>query len=160
MKRWWRIAAAVAVAWAQSAAGAEARVAESTAAAPAVPAPAAQPEDAGRREPERPLRDPFAMRGEADGDGFVSAGVAAIPSGIRVVAILSVEGRSSVGALSIPGSKGLHFVQEGEVIQLDSTATSTETPTAAQLYLLVKSITDNEIEIAPRARPQDVRVYR
>jgi hypothetical protein len=30
----------------------------------------------------------------------------------------------------------------------------------SQLYLLVKSITKSQIEIAPRTRPHDVRIYR
>ncbi len=110
--------------------------------------------------PRFPVGDPFAMRGLADGDGFVSAAPAAIPPGIQVVAILAVAGRSPVGALSIPGSKSLHFVREGDVIQIDRSAGKTGGTTDSQLYLLVKTITRAQIEIAPRTRPQDVRIYR
>lgn len=160
MKRWWRMAAVLAVAWTPGAVGEELPEPAAAQAGPAVMAPGAEAPNSGTAEPERPFRDPFAMQGDVNGDGYVNAGVAAIPSGIRVVAILSVEGKASVGALSIPGFKGLHFVQEGDVIQLDTAGTSPGMPSAAQLYLLVKSITDNEIEIAPRAKPEDVRVYR
>lgn len=160
MKRWWKWAAVLAVAWTQGANVNGIPAPAGAPAEPAVAAPAAEAPTGDAPEPERPFRDPFAMQGDADGDGYVNAGVAAIPSGIRVVAILSVEGKSSVGALSIPGVKGLHFVQEGEVIQLDPTASAPGMPSSPQLYLLVKSITDNEIEIAPRAKPEDVRVYR
>jgi hypothetical protein len=107
-----------------------------------------------------PAGDPFAMRGLADGDGFVSAGPAAIPAGIRVAGILAVSGRSPVGALSIPGSKSLHFVREGDVIQIDRSEGKTGGTAGTQLYLLVKTITLGQIEIAPRTRPQDVRIYR
>lgn len=108
-----------------------------------------------------PIGDPFAMRRLADGDGFVSARPAAIPPGIRVVGILSIVGKPSVGALAIPGSKSLHFVQEGEIIQMDTPAgVDAKGATGSQLYLLVKSITASQIEIAPQTRPQDVRIYR
>jgi hypothetical protein len=110
--------------------------------------------------PRIPVGDPFAMRGLADGDGFVSAGPAAIPAGIQVIGILAVAGRSPVGALSIPGSKSLLFVREGDVIQIDRSAGKTGGNTDSQLYLLVKTITHAQIEIAPRTRPQDVRIYR
>jgi hypothetical protein len=112
-------------------------------------------------EPKMPLGDPFAMRGLAEGDGFVSAGPAAIPPGIRVVAILAVAGKSPVGALEIPGSTVLHFVREGDVVQVDRAAGSeAKDAVGSQLYLLVKSITKSQIEIAPRTRPHDVRIYR
>jgi hypothetical protein len=112
-------------------------------------------------EPKMPLGDPFAMRGLAEGDGFVSAGPAAIPPGIRVVAILAVAGKSPVGALEIPGSTSLHFVREGDVVQVDHAAGSeAKDAVGSQLYLLVKSITKSQIEIAPRTRPHDVRIYR
>ena len=151
MRQGW-MAAALAVVWAACASG--------------MPVPedvAPPPGDASAAgatvEPERTLRDPFAMRG-GDDDGYVGAALSSIPAGIRVVSILSVEGKPSVGALSIPGAKALHFVREGEVIQLDVAGGTAGMPSASQLYLLVNSITDNEIEIAPRARPHDVRVYR
>jgi hypothetical protein len=146
MRRWRRMAAALAVAWTQGAAGGEAMPPPEAAVAPPGSAP--------------PFRDPFAMRGGSGEDEYVAADVGAIPQGIRVVAILSVEGKPSVGALSIPGAHGLHFVREGEVIQLDVAGKATGAPPTQQLYLLVKSISDEEIEIAPRARPQDARVYR
>ncbi|HOE61836.1 MAG TPA: hypothetical protein PK576_09360, partial [Kiritimatiellia bacterium] len=112
-------------------------------------------------EPKIPVGDPFAMRGLAEGDGFVSAGPAAIPPGIRVVAILAVAGKSPVGALEIPGSTVLHFVREGDVVQVDRAAGSeAKDAVGSQLYLLVKSITKSQIEIAPRTRPHDVRIYR
>jgi hypothetical protein len=114
-----------------------------------------------RGEPHIPAGDPFAMRGVADGDGFVSAGPAAIPPGIRVVGILAIAGKSPIGALSIPGSPNIHFVREGDVVQIDRPAGSaTAGATDSQLYLLVKSITHGQVEIAPRTRPQDVRIYR
>jgi hypothetical protein len=112
-------------------------------------------------ETRLPAGDPFAMRGVADGEGFVSAAPAAIPPGIRVAGILVVAGKPPVGALSIPGSKTLHYVREGEVIEVDRPAGGEgQGMTASQLYLLVKSITPSQIEIAPRTRPQDVRIYR
>ncbi len=112
-------------------------------------------------EPQAPKGDPFAMRGVADGDGFVSAAPAAVPPGIRVVAILAMVGRPSVGALAVPGSKNLHFVREGDVIQVDRPAGSASaSATESHLYLLIQSITPSQIEIAPRTRPQDVRIYR
>ncbi len=112
-------------------------------------------------EPKMPVGDPFAMRGLAEGDGFVSAGPAAIPPGIRVVAILAVAGKPPVGALEIPGSTSLHFVREGDVIQVDRPEESeAKDAVGSQLYLLVKSITKSQIEIAPRTRPHDVRIYR
>ena len=98
--------------------------------------------------------------GAGDGEGYVTAKLESIPSGIQVAGILTAEGRPSVGALLIPGSKSLHFVQEGEIIQLDSTASAPGTSFGSQVYLLVKTITDHQIEIAPQARPQDVRIYR
>jgi hypothetical protein len=112
-------------------------------------------------EPAIPIGDPFAMRGLAEGDGFVSAGPAAMPPGIRVVAILAVAGRPPVGALSIPGAATLHFIREGDVIQVDPPEeTAAKGAAGSQLYLLVKSITHNQVELAPRTRPQDVRIYR
>ncbi|NCC52174.1 MAG: hypothetical protein EOM20_13285 [Spartobacteria bacterium] len=105
--------------------------------------------------------DPFAMKGASDGDGFVSAGPASIPSGIRVVGILALKDKPPVGALTIPGSPNVHFVSEGDVIQFERADPNKTTAVSdAQLYLLVKSITCTQIEIAPRTRPQDVRIYR
>lgn len=162
MKRWqgW-IAAAVLAGTAAGAYadGAEANPPDKAGEAPvAAEAAGAGPADSG---PSNPLRDPFAMRGTgADGDAYIHAGLASIPPGIRVVAILSMEGKKNVGALSIPGSPHLHFVREGEVIQLDTAGAGPGAASASQLYLLVKSITENEVEIAPQARPQDVRIYR
>lgn len=112
-------------------------------------------------EPKIPVGDPFAMRGLAEGDGFVSAGPAAMPPGIRVVAILAVAGKPPVGALVIPGADTLHFVCEGDVIQVEHPEGAAVKGAAdSQLYLLVKSITHNQVELAPRTRPQDVRIYR
>jgi hypothetical protein len=135
-------------------------------------ADAAQPTPASNRvqqttttnavsSPGIPPGDPFAMRGTVDGDGFVSAGSAAIPTGIRVAGILVVANKKPVAALLIPGSQSLHFVTEGEIIQVDRVALAgNPAATGAQLYLLVKSITANQVEIAPRTRPQEVRIYR
>ena len=157
MKRWRWMAAAMLIAAAQGGIGAEVappKTATNVAAVGTADAPTAA-------SLEEPFRDPFAMRaGAGDGDAYIHAKLEAIPSGIEVVAILTAEGRPSVGALAIPGSKSLHFVQEGETIQLDSAGTTAGVPVGTQIYLLVKSITANQIEIAPQARPQDVRIYR
>ncbi|AKJ64833.1 hypothetical protein [Kiritimatiella glycovorans] len=112
--------------------------------------------------PRMPTGDPFAMRGLTDDEGFVSAGPAALPPGIRVVGILAVAGKEPVGAISIPGVKNLYFVREGDIVQVDRAAGggAAAGATDAQLYLLVKSVTASQIEIAPRTRPQDVRIYR
>ena len=120
----------------------------------------ASPESGSK--PPIPDGDPFAMRGGvADSDGFLNVGPVAIPPGIRVVGILALADKAPVGALSIPGSKNLHFVHEGDVIYVDqSISGKVNTASDSQLYLLVKSITHSQIEIAPRTRPQDVRIYR
>ncbi len=108
-----------------------------------------------------PTGNPFAMRGMGDGEGFIIDSPASIPPGIVVVGILSVGGKKPVCALSIPGSKSLHFVRENDVIRVDRAGTGgAKGATDSQLYLLVKSITHDQIEIAPRTRPQDVRIYR
>jgi hypothetical protein len=108
-----------------------------------------------------PSGDPFAMKGAMDGDGFVSAGAAAIPVGIQIAGILAVANKPPVAALSLPGSKSLFFVREGDVIHVDRSGPVPAKGAAdAQIYLLVKSITNNQVEIAPRTRPHDVRIYR
>jgi hypothetical protein len=108
----------------------------------------------------RPLGDPFSMRASVGAEGFVGAAPHGIPRGIRVVGIIAVAGGAPVGALEIPGSPNLHFVSEGDIIEIDQPADGEDGARPAQLYLLVKSISHKQIEIAPRTRPQDVRIYR
>lgn len=116
-----------------------------------------------------PPGDPFAFRASGmEADGFVSVSSTALPPGIRIVAILMPRNGEAIGVLEIPGAKALHFVREGDVVQLESQPgaraaprTATDSPgTATPTYLLIVSVSENQIEIAPRARPQDTRIYR
>jgi len=55
----------------------------------------------------------------------------------------------------------LHFVRAGDVIQIDPVANaSSASGQTAPLYLLIVSVTAEQIEIATRLRPQDARIYR
>lgn len=141
--------------------------------------------------------DPFAYQVPADNEsGFVSSARARIPNGIRIVAILQVEGKSPMAVLDIPHCScgDLHYVRENDVIQLDGStndsATSTQKPPAARrtvptkqltspstaqqtqaqqpvssepegyYYLVIGKISANEVEIAPKMRPQEAIILR
>jgi hypothetical protein len=137
---------------------------ETAAEAPLVQTPV-QPGRSAQPEPpaQMPVGDPFTMRGGSGDAGFVSAGTGALPKGIRVKAILQVEGSEPLGALLIPGVKNPFFVREGDVIQIDRPSgvnAASAALTDSQLFLLVRKVTPELIEIAPQTRPQDVRIYR
>lgn len=116
----------------------------------------------------RRLHDPFEMRaGAVDDQGFVSAGLVSLPPGIRVRGILAVRGREPIGAVEIPGMPDIFFVRSGDVIQVDfpgdhgrEAPGGRPAPAGQPLYLLVQSVTADEIVLAPRTRPQDTRIYR
>lgn len=117
--------------------------------------------------PSRYSNDPFKMRsGQLNKGGLVAASSAAFPSGIRVLGILAVKGSDPVGVLQIPGMRDTFFVKSGDVIQVDISehgewlAADKHSSAYRQVYLLVKSVTADEIVLAPRTRPQDYRVYR
>lgn len=137
-------------------------------------------------EESRPrLSDPFSMRGaNFGGDDFVPTGSAALPPGIRVVSILTPRDGEPIGAISIPGEDDLQYVREGDVVQVEFSERVThpsrteartgrrdaDTPRTATfrqqqetrrtVYLLIVSVDADKIEIAPRARPSDTRIYR
>jgi len=106
--------------------------------------------------------DPFTFRGTGgDDDGFVNVSQAVLPPGIRVAGILKPSGREPVGAIAIPGQASLHFVRTGDVIQIDSGSKNLSgTAQTGPVYLLIVSVTAEQIEIATRLRPQDARIYR
>lgn len=111
--------------------------------------------------------NPFEMRGGKEGDsGFVSAAFVDLPPGIRVLGILVVKGQNPIGVLEMPGMPDVFFVKSGDVIQIEFSGRSGKTDTGIsgiahrQLYLLVQSVTAQEIVLAPQTRPQDSRVYR
>ncbi len=110
-----------------------------------------------------PLNNPFEMRGD---EGFVNAGLVNLPAGIRVLGILAPKGRDPVGVIEIPGMPNVYFVKSGDVIQVEfnehgnkKVAGATVAP-QRQIYLLVQSVTSDEIVIAPQTRPQETRIYR
>lgn len=133
-----------------------------------------------------PPGDPFALRGTGTEEGgFVSVPPAALPAGIRVLGILTPGSGEAVGVLKLPGANTLHFVREGDVLQYEPVPVrrrvtpaggeqrtrDTEPRGARQfesaisspanpVYLLIVSIGENQIEIAPRARPRETRIYR
>ena len=113
--------------------------------------------------------NPFAIHGPADSsEEFVPASDDRIPPGIRVVAILIVKGREPLAVLSLPGSPHFHFVTKGELIQVEDHAPSGKprgtdrqnVQGGTPVYLLVRSVTAKQVEIAPRTRPQDARILR
>jgi hypothetical protein len=135
-----------------------------TVAAQAAPPAAPANEPPAQQPPPAPAQrgDPFAFRGSSgDADGFVNVPQTALPPGIRVVGILKPSDGAPIGAIAIPGQDSLHFVRAGDVIQIDPVA---NVPSAsgqtAPLYLLIVSVTAEQIEIATRLRPQDARIYR
>lgn len=120
-------------------------------------------------ETPSPPGDPFALRGAESGEsGFVSVAPASLPPGIRVVGILTPRQGGPVGVLDIPGAQSLHFVREKDVIQFEasdgaraaSRAGASGSQSIGPIYLLVVSISENQVEIAPKARPQETRIYR
>lgn len=116
-----------------------------------------------------PPGDPFVLRGAESGEsGFVSAAPASMPRGIRVVGILKPRQGDPVGVLDIPGAGALHFVRKGDVVQFEPkdetrpvARPEVSAPQASgHIYLLIVSISESQIEIAPKARPQETRIYR
>ena len=116
-----------------------------------------------------PPGDPFVLRGAESGeDGFVAAAPASLPRGIRVAGILKPRQGEPVGVLKIPGAGGLHFVRKGDVVQFESQADTRRDArvelrteqASGDIYLLVVAITESQVEIAPKARPQETRIYR
>lgn len=99
------------------------------------------------------LQDPFSMHPQGRAE-FMAVSEAALPPGIHVVGILALKNGHRIGVLKIPGEQDVHFVSEGERIQVQQTTSKDP------LYLLICSITNDAIEIAPRTRPEDVRIYR
>ena len=113
------------------------------------------------------LNNPFEMRGGSGQDqGFVNAGFVNLPQGIRVRGILAPKGRDPVGVLEIPGMPNVFFVKSGDVIQVEFKEQGNKRSAGAaaavkrQVYLLVQSVTPDEIVLAPQTRPQDTRIYR
>jgi len=114
-------------------------------------------------KPADSVNDPFEMRGD---DGFVNAGLVNLPAGIRVLGILAPKGRDPVGVIEIPGMPNVYFVKSGDVIQVELNGHENKKVAGAtavsqrQVYLLVQSVTSDEIVIAPQTRPQETRTYR
>ncbi len=116
-------------------------------------------------------RDPFAFQAPAAGSGgLVAAPPGAVPAGIRVLGILAMDGQPPMAALALPGKEHPVFVRENDVIQIDETPAANrprrgaEDPLAReesrQLYLLITRVTASEVELAPRTRPEEIRIYR
>lgn len=117
-------------------------------------------------EPEPVRRDPFAFQAPQPGTGgLVAAPPGAVPAGIRVLGILTVEGRDPMAVLSLPGKDAPVFVRQNDVIQMDEPpprgrAVSVDAESNRQVYLLITRVTEQEVELAPRTRPEDIRIYR
>jgi hypothetical protein len=110
-------------------------------------------------------RDPFAFQSpEAGTGGLVAAPPGAIPAGIRVLGILTVEGRDPMAVLLLPGKDAPVFVRQNDVIQIDEPPSRaravSEAESNRQVYLLITRVSDQEVELAPRTRPEDIRIYR
>ena len=110
------------------------------------------------------FNNPFEMRGNNGAEqGFVNAGLVNLPSGIRVLGILAAKGHDPVGVLEIPGMPNVYFVKSGDVIQAEINGYGNKKIAAVeqkQIYLLVQSVTSDEIVLAPQTRPQETRTYR
>jgi hypothetical protein len=125
--------------------------------------------------------DPFAFGPVVEGEDFLPTSRAQVPAGIRVVAILHVKGKKPLAVLDIPGSHSgdLHYVREGDVIQIDAPAGANPQPrikeaksspggdsgtavsrSTEHFYILISKISANQVEVAPRTRPQEARILR
>jgi hypothetical protein len=132
----------------EAAAPAESNAAGSAADGPATP----------ERDAEPPRQDPFTYE-RRGGDGFVQPADAAIPTGIRLLGVIVMQGEKPIAAIRVPASDDVLYVREGSVIQIASRAQAGEQQSEA-VYIYVNRITVDEVEVSPRMRPDYVRILR
>jgi hypothetical protein len=108
------------------------------------------------------VRDPFTYERSREGRGTVPATDRQLPHGIRLLAVLVPEEGEPIAVLRIPGNKTPTYVRQGELVAV-SPGEATEDAAGEQaspFYLLVKSIREVGVEVAPRVSPDEVHLIQ
>lgn len=120
-------------------------------------APAAAAEDAAANS----LIDPFAYyRLPQDADAFVPAVDANIPPGISVMAILELDADAAYAALRIPGRPDVIYVKKEDVVRVEFNGSASAGKTHNTIYLKIRKIDAQGVEISPVERPSEVHVFQ
>jgi hypothetical protein len=123
------------------------------------PAPPTRPVPPPLR-PDGKVKDPFSYSlgtGDEAKDPYVDVKGARIPSGIRVLGVLSTSGGTRIAVLSIPSQRNTFFVRDKDVIRLEPDPKDKDAPI---LYLEVSRIGMQEIEVFQKTRPDQVIILR
>lgn len=120
------------------------------------------PEFITQTNAEAVITDPFTYQRGTLGEGdYVPTSDFSIPTGIRVLAIIEVEGHPSYAALKIPALPDTVFAKGGDAIRLDhQNSTPGKTTSPVPIYLLVQKVSRNGVEISPRERPSDIHIFQ
>jgi hypothetical protein len=76
---------------------------------------------------------------------------------VSIKGILTLEGGESVAALRLKDKKRSFYVRKGNVIRLQNKKTNKN---ISEIYLQVREIKDNEVEIVQQQRPDKVIIIR
>lgn len=112
-------------------------------------------------------RNPFVYQSTTENDGLVPASSARLPHGIRLAAVLVRQDGTALAVLRLPGETVPLFVREGDLVSISPKPTP-ERPGRTPLreaedspfFLLVRSITPDGVEVAPRVRPSEIHLIR
>jgi hypothetical protein len=110
--------------------------------------------------PAEGTRDPFSYSlgtGSEPADPYVAVKGARVPKGIRVLGVLSVADGPRIAVLSIPSQRNTFFVREKDAIRLEPEEKDEAAPI---LYLEVRRIGTQEIEVFQKTRPDQVIILR
>ena len=127
---------------------------------------------------DRLAADPFKYRAPPGSEGFLPADVE-MPKGIRVLGILMMSSGHSLAALQIPSEEEVFYVAEGDDLPISAAeqsssvrqartapskggSTSALVPQTAPglIYLRIKSISPQHVEVYPEHSPTNVQILR
>lgn len=82
---------------------------------------------------------------------------ASLANGIRVAAVVLRKDGAGIAALRLPEEESLVFVEKGDVLSIIPGGMKADKD---PYYLLIKSVTKNGVEVAPKLRPKEIYILR
>ncbi len=128
-----------------------------------------------KKQPEKDVNsishDPFRSHLPQGSKGFIPS-QASIPPGIKVLAIMIVEGAEPLAVLEVSGMVDVVYVHPGDVISIDNRTTNrsshigsknsniTNRVDSGMLYVQIENITSQQVELYPRDNPSGKQILQ
>lgn len=104
--------------------------------------------------------NPFQYKVSNQESGFIPSSFTAIPSGIKVLAIIIVQNRKPLAVLETPGDAETLYVRPDDIIGIKHQNTKTGNNSSDIIYIKIEEITNQQVFLYPQKNPENIQILQ